>query len=86
MLAESGLGQIPDLQTIARDRLLPKPKQNPTRRDDSLFPGADHLAVGVHHGAFGLDIADDLPMIVADLQVARGPDCRCSRGAGDTCS
>ncbi len=34
----------------------------------SGLPICYRLVAGIHHGAVGLDITDDLPVIVADLQ------------------
>ena len=41
------------------------------RSGDSPVQGSDLLAAGVRHGAVALNKADDLPVIVANLQAAR---------------
>ena len=66
-------------------RRNPVSRTAPARRDDSLIYGPDFLAMGVRHGAIALDVPDNLPGVVADLQAARGPDCRHPRGVGARC-
>ena len=47
------------------------PPLGDARCRDSLIKRADALAASIRHGPVALDLADDMSVIVADLQAAR---------------